>query len=213
MIDAIKEWVVSIATIMVFVVIIQMIMPSGPIRKIITLVLGLIVIIVVIKPLYKLGAKGIEIEDFYFKSSFDLEKTEILAESRELEEQQVRQIIGVYRAKLAERIKLCISDIEEVEFEDASLIIDENAESKEFGNILSIHIYADKKKDTGSVGKIDIDAVEIDIGNETAAKKENEKREKQTAALEAKIKKKVSSILEIPEDAITVSIGGDLNGS
>ncbi len=205
-----REWIISIASIMIFAVMVQMTVPSGTIKKLITLVLGLITIMVVIKPMTKFVEPGFLIEDSYLSGKSFLDKAELENRGENLEERQAAQIIEVYRSKVSDRVKGIISLIEEVEFKSVQLILNEDISSEEFGVIKQLFIYVTKKENEGKTGSIRIDKIEASSGIERTDKdaQKNSAEDELSVALINKIKEKVSGILEIDKDNITVSIRG-----
>ena len=141
-----REWIISIASIMIFAVMVQMTVPSGTIKKLITLVLGLITIMVVIKPMTRFVEPGFLIEDSYLSGKSFLDRAELKNRGENLEERQAEQIIEVYRSKVSDRVKGIISLIEEVEFKSVKLILNEDMSSEEFGVIKKLFIYVTKKE-------------------------------------------------------------------
>lgn len=62
MFEMLKNWITSIVVIVIFMALVDMVLPSGSLKKYARLVLGLIVIIIIITPVFKLFDRNTNIE-------------------------------------------------------------------------------------------------------------------------------------------------------
>jgi len=69
MIDFLRNWVVNIVTLVVFVMLIEMMLPSGKVKKIVNLVTGFILVIGLINPVLELFEKEIDLKEFQLAGS------------------------------------------------------------------------------------------------------------------------------------------------
>lgn len=60
--DFLKKWTISIATTVIFITIVEMLLPSNTIKKYAKFVLGLILIVVILSPILTIFGKGISTE-------------------------------------------------------------------------------------------------------------------------------------------------------
>ena len=140
MIGFIKQWVVNIVALALFIVIVEMLVPAGEIKKFIRLVTGTILVIAIISPLTELYGKGIDIGGLQMSNSMDLDKLQIEKESKLLEEEQMKQTVEVYRQKITEQIELAAMEDEKVKEARADIIFNEDYNSKDFGEIKRIYL-------------------------------------------------------------------------
>lgn len=74
MIKSLEEWIVTICTTIIFITAVEMILPSGSIRKYAKFVLGLILVTVLIKPFILIFDKKYDISVYANKAALSLEK-------------------------------------------------------------------------------------------------------------------------------------------
>lgn len=68
MLGELKNWVISICTIVVFITAVEMILPNNGFRKYVKFVLGLILITVLINPILKVFDRGFDIDTYVSKA-------------------------------------------------------------------------------------------------------------------------------------------------
>uniref|UniRef100_UPI002B8A507A stage III sporulation protein AF n=1 Tax=Acetivibrio sp. TaxID=1872092 RepID=UPI002B8A507A len=74
MIEFLRSWVLNIVTLVVFIMLIEMLIPSGKVRKIVNLVTGFILVIGLINPLLQLFGNGIDLTEFHMAGSNYIDK-------------------------------------------------------------------------------------------------------------------------------------------
>lgn len=79
MIQVLKEWVIGICVIVIFISAVELILPNNDMRKYAKFVLGLLLMTVMIKPILGLFDKNFNIDDYARKASayFDSSKSEL----------------------------------------------------------------------------------------------------------------------------------------
>lgn len=151
MLEFIRQWVVNIVTLVLFIVVVEMLLPGGKMKKYINLVTGTILIIAIITPLTGLTGKKFDFTASQTKNSNLLEKTQIQKEGKNLEQAQLRQIVEVYRKNIIDQIEQNAEEVEGVKKAKADVIINEDYQSSAFGEIKRayISITADSSKFSG----------------------------------------------------------------
>jgi len=219
MIDFLKNWTLNIVTIALFIVFLEILLPSGKIKKYLNLVSGFILIIALINPFIVLLNGNLEIKDYQIRNSNFLDKREIEEKSKILEEQQIEQIIRVYRNKIIIQLEDSVKDIDGVHDATADIIINEDYNSDEFGQVK--RVYLDIRTSTESSGITNVTRIEkIDVngskmrqnqedGNGDGEEEgEDGKSENNDVdpALKKRIEEKVKKIADIDEDNIVINI-------
>jgi stage III sporulation protein AF len=151
MIEFIRQWVINIVTLVLFIVIVEMLLPGGKMKKYISLVTGTILIIVIINPLIGLTGKKFDFTASQTKNSGLLEKAQIKKEGKNLEQAQLNQIVEVYRKNIIDQLEQNAEEIDGVKDARADVIINEDYQSAAFGEIKRayISITADDNKYKG----------------------------------------------------------------
>ncbi len=157
MLDFIRQWVVNIVTLVLFIVIVEMLLPGGKMKKYINLVTGTILVIVIINPLTGLTGKKFDFTASQTKNSSLLEKAQIQKEGKNLEQAQLKQIVGVYRKNIIDQLEQNAEEIDGVKDAKADVIINEDYQSAAFGEIKRayISIAADNTKYRGGLDAAD----------------------------------------------------------
>ncbi|NLC69387.1 MAG: hypothetical protein GX754_11540 [Clostridiaceae bacterium] len=141
MIGFIKGWVLDITVVVVILVLVEMLVPSGRIKNFLNVITGIIIIIIVVQPLLKL-----------FSGGYDLSLPGEIGRSLEVEvgahvagtgfrEEQAKQIAMVYREKLVEGIERAARGIDGIKGVKADVTINEDYNSIYFGEIKKVYLY------------------------------------------------------------------------
>lgn len=143
MLEFIKSWSVNIVVLVMFIVISEMLLPKGRMKKYANLVTGTILVIAVIEPVTGLFGKPFDFSHSQAAASGRIDKKEIEAASLLLEEEQIKQTIRLYRDRLIEQIEYQAQEVEGVKDVKADVIINEDFNSPSFGEIKRIYIEAE----------------------------------------------------------------------
>ena len=92
MLDFLKDWIINIVTISLILILFEMIIPTGKIKKIINLVSGFILLIVIINPFIELKNQNYRLSETTISDSFYIDKKEVENSSKFLKENQIKQI-------------------------------------------------------------------------------------------------------------------------
>lgn len=162
MIESLKHWIIDLITIAIFVVMLDIIVPSGKIKKYVNLVLGFILLIAIINPIIKIFSEDVDLGRYAAAGANFIEKSEIESSSRILQEEQMKQITEVYRKKIISRIEETVKGFDGVREVKADVIINEDYNSDEFGAVMRVYLKivpGQEEKEAGE--KIKIEAIEI----------------------------------------------------
>lgn len=210
MIDFLKNWSLNIVTIVIFIVILEMLLPSGKMKKMINLVSGLILVIVLINPVLGILEKGVDLKAYQMANSNFIDKTEIMVNSEVLKEEQTRQITNVYRNKIIDQIESMIKEVKGVFDVKADVIINEDYSSKNFGEVKKVYLTLklgsnDENKGVKPVKKIDKIRIETKKSGESKGKSEKVIDKE----LKAHIEDKIEKLLNIHNENIVISLEED----
>ncbi len=202
MLEFIREWVLGIVMLLMFIVLLEMLLPSGRIKKYANLVTGFILIIAIVNPPLKyFGSNTLPAEMIDWESNY-IDREVIQLDSKLLEEEQTRQIVELYRKKLIQQLEYTALDVEGVGSVTADVIINEDYESETFGEIKRAYLAVTEKEKDGRDKKIKkVEKVSVG-GNDAVLSKTEERLD---AELEEKLREKVGSLFGIHGDAIVIS--------
>lgn len=201
MIGFVKDWVLNIVTLVLFIVIIEMLVPSGRMKKYAGLVTGFILIIAIINPFIGLIGGKVNLMDSMTAGSDFLDKAEIQKDSSILEEQQMKQIVDVYRKKIIGQLEQSAMDTKGVTAAKADVIINEDYNNENFGQIKRAFLQIDDNADKSAVRPVSkIEKVNIDAESKTP-----EEHGKPDPALVKLLEDKISSLYGVDRGNIVIS--------
>ncbi|HHV60450.1 MAG TPA: stage III sporulation protein AF [Clostridiaceae bacterium] len=202
MFEVLKNWIIGIVTLVLFLAVLEILLPSGKIKKVVNLVSGFVLIIAIINPFIALSGKDLNLADFQVSSSNFLDQKDIQQKSKVLEESRIRQIIEVYRMKIIEQAEKAAKGFEGIYEAKADVIINEDATSDDFGIIerLYIGILPEYKKSKNRLIKIeDIKTGEANGLNKSADLVIDEE-------LKEKLVNKISILFNLEKESIVITL-------
>jgi stage III sporulation protein AF len=150
MLEFVSQWVINIVALVLFIVIAEMLMPSGKIKKYLGIVTGTVLVAAIITPLLELAGRDFDFVLVQGVTGVEISRHQIEKDSRLLEEEQMRQIIQVYCNDLIEQIELQAKEVNGVRDAKADIIINEDTESERFGEIKRIYLEIRPDRGDGS---------------------------------------------------------------
>lgn len=205
MIDFLKNWILNIVTLAIFIVILEILIPTGKTKKFINLVSGFILLIAIINPFIGLLNKGVDLKEFQIVDSNIIDKKEIEENSKILKEEQMQQITEVYRRKVINQIVEGAREIEGVSDVTADVIINEDYKSNSFGEVKRVYLklrIEDNKKGVKPVVKID----RIDIKSGEQNINQDSSKNEVSSELKKKIFTKLNKLLDVKEENLVISL-------
>lgn len=205
MIDFLKNWILNIVTLAIFIVILEILIPTGKTKKFINLVSGFILLIAIINPFIGLLNKGVDLKEFQIVDSNIIDKKEIEENSKILKEEQMQQITEVYRRKVINQIMEGAKEIEGVSDVTADVIINDDYKSNSFGEVKRVYLklrIEDNKKGVKSVVKID----RIDIKSGEQNINQDSSKNEVSSELKKKIFTKLNKLLDVKEENLVISL-------
>ncbi len=179
MLEFIRHWVINIVALVLFIVIIEMLLPSGKMKKYVGIVTGTVLIIAVITPVIELFGGDFDFAAVQTTTGNTISRMQIEKDSKLLEEQQLGQIIEVYCNDLIEQMERHAIEVEGVKDAKADIIINEDHTSENFGQIKRAYLEiilekGDSSPEGDSSLKIDkVEAVSIEKITNKRAEVEN----------------------------------------
>lgn len=215
--DFLKEWILNIVTLSIFIILIEILIPSGKIKKVVNLITGFILVIALINPILSLLKMNIDLEDFQFENSNFINAKEISINSDILEENQTKLMTDVYREKIIEQFEHIAKEIDKVRNVKADVIINEDYNSESFGEVQRVYLYLgiDEKKNNIepvlSVKKIKIgkninsEDKNISLENTKELKNTEITNDVVNPEIEKQLKEKIHELFKIQKENIIIS--------
>jgi stage III sporulation protein AF len=216
MTDFIRQWVINIVALVLFIVIIEMLLPKGKMKKYASIATGTIMIITIISPLLELSGKDFSFVGAQAAGNNMISRIEIENNSRLMEQEQMEQIIEVYRADIIEQIEHNAQEVEGVRDVKADIIINEDAQSEDFGMIrrayLSITLEegdSSPEEGDGSPGTTRIKAIKVgqvgDVGGVSGIKRSQTDERDCPMMLKRKLQERIGTVFGISSENIIIT--------
>lgn len=206
MITLVREWVISIVILTLFLLIIDILLPSGRIRRVVNLAAGVLVVITIIKPIASMAVPNFSFEGMFVTDSNNLMEQDIENMVGYINEDNLSNTVNVYREKILGTINRQLDAMKGFSVISTDIIINEDINGDDFGEIYRVFIEISLDNSESNDGEdinVDIDMVKvesIDSSNKMHLVKDNK--------LVEEIKMEISVLLKIPMESIIVMIGG-----
>ncbi|HHW31750.1 MAG TPA: stage III sporulation protein AF [Clostridiaceae bacterium] len=202
MVEFLKGWVLNIITLVMFLVLLEILIPSGKLKKFINLVSGFILIIVLIEPFAGNALDSRKLEDFQIINSKVINEKELEYNSKIMEEEQMKQVSEVYKKKLTDNIVQRLEKVDGISNIEAEILIDEDYTSNTFGEIKKVFIKFNIEEEAGN-SRGNIFRVErIEIKDSEDFDEEQIVNEK----IKDQVEEIISRLLEIDSEDIIISV-------
>ncbi len=162
MVGLISQYTQSIAMIIIFTSVINLIMPSGKFQKYIKMVLGLIVIITILGPINTLVFKNKpDYTDILKRYELDIESSSMQVQSGQYLDAQKDIILEYYKEKLNPQMIDIIEKGNEIEVVELDITLDETVDSNEFGKIKGINMVVAQLEEEVNNKKIKVPKIRV----------------------------------------------------
>jgi stage III sporulation protein AF len=210
-IEFLKNWIVNIVIVAILLILFEIIIPAGKIKKIINLVSGVILIIAVINPFITLKNKNFSLSDNVVSDSFYIDKKEMENSKKILEDTQMQQITSVYKNKLISKIQEELNKLEDVTVTKIDVAVNQDVKSDKFGEIKKVCIELKKGKKQSESVKIEPVAVvkKVDISAQDTkgvSEKTFKLKDGQSERITELVKQNLNKTLEVQKDNIVVTV-------
>lgn len=198
--ELLKDWISNIVTLVIFIVLIEMLLPSGNLKKFVSLVSGFIIMLAIIQPLLGMVKGELQLKEFQAANSNFIDQKTIAANSKILEEKQMKQITETYRKKVIRQIEDSTLQVKGITSAQADVMINEDYNSPQFGEIRRILLTVETGDATSGIKPVTrVEKVQVN-GEEKAAPQENV-----DPKLHKDVEDKLSRVFGIDKDNIVVS--------
>lgn len=208
MMSFIQEWILNIITLALFIALLEILLPSGKMKKYVNLITGVILIIAIINPFLRWIRTGVDLQDHLAQSSSTMSRLEIEKGRKNMEEAQLKQIVEVYRKKIIGQLEKSAAGVKGVSEVSADVIINEDPHSETFGEIKRAYLEIRTDNGTGSKTIKPVAQVEkIRIGKQKTDQSAAESTKKEVdPSIRKGIEDRVMGLFQMERENIVISL-------
>ncbi|WP_069649477.1 stage III sporulation protein AF [Caloranaerobacter ferrireducens] len=208
MISLLRQWSITIVTLVVLITFLEIILPKSDLKKYINITTGFLLIITILNPFIKLLSSDINIEKEVFKNiMLNSEKNFYIND--DYRRNQENQTIKLYKDKIKRHIKKTIED--NFRYKVIEINIDvEKKETENFGKIKKINLVLSQEytalenKNTYDKCSINIEPVEeIEVNLKSIETEKIENSERIDSKVD-EIKTLISNNYKLPKESISI---------
>jgi stage III sporulation protein AF len=157
MIEFLRNWIISVVSTVIFMVLVDLVLPSNSLKKYAKFVTGLIVIITILTPIFKLFDRNSSIQTYINQYSATYNSSSMKINNEEIQKRIQDQTIEVFKANLRKKIQQEINSETGKGYEVNNIEIEEDVNSLDFAQIKYIELKeAGDDKDIKPVDKIEV---------------------------------------------------------
>lgn len=172
MIGFIKSWIIQILVTVIFMVLVDMILPNNNFKKYAKLATGLIVVITIITPVLKLFDRGIDVEEAISNYIVEFQDKESNIDKNQIEQETNKKTVEAFKEKLKGAIEQSIYNKTGEKYNIMDITIVEDIDSYNFSEVKNIKIK--KSPVEGNIKAVD--KVIISKGNVTEEEAPKDKK-------------------------------------
>jgi stage III sporulation protein AF len=209
MTDFLRSWIINITVIIIFIMFLDTVMPNNAMKRYINVVVGLLIIIVVIKPFVLVRDYAESFNREFVETSNFIDGRGLEGENIEVSKFQKQQAVEIFENNMKGKIKKLVDNSTKSEFNDVSveLELERNIESDDFGNIKSITVNLNNgNKEVIEVNQIKIAADKGVHENKNVINEDKAEYNLNDSSISNEIKVAISKALGISESIVDVSV-------
>jgi len=205
LIEFLKPWVINIVIIILFVIITDIVLPDGSMKRYVRVIIGIFVLLAIIQPFIHIKDIKYDFEKSYIETSIILDNKNLLDDKEVLGKYQKIKALEIYEKNLTDKITAAISYKESISKNSIVVKLDINKDHQDskFGTLNSVQVLIPKEEQTGNIEKIK----KVEIGKEEKVLYKQEKEynfNDKTSSDE--IRDMLSKMLGINKDKVQVKL-------
>lgn len=158
MMEFLQGWIISLVSIVILSVLIDVILPNGSIRKYTRFIIGILVIFVILSPVVRLLNKGFSLDKVIEGNLYKLNIDEFQYKASNMEGLYQKSILDLYKTKLETEIKRQVVVQTGIQNLKVDIVINEDEKSDTYGAIDQIQIQIENQSTSQlpAIKKIDL---------------------------------------------------------
>lgn len=208
MLDFIRNWIINITVVMIFIMLLETILPNSEMKRYVNVVVGFLIVIVIIQPFMLVKDISLQFNENVIETTAYMKQNTLSDHSRELSRYRKLEALELFKESIRSQIlRLLEQDGFESEKTTIELEVVNEIDHKDFGQIKSIDIALnDERSSAIEVNKINVSISKVDPqdSNKSVMNKDNGEYNFNDNKLTSKIKSSISKALGVDESVIHV---------
>lgn len=144
-----KIWITNITVVVIFTMLLDILVPNNDMRKFVKVIMGLLIVLVIIKPFLMVKNVGYQFESTMTQTAAYIDDSSQNSDNS-IEVFQNNTALNIYKQKLSDKVIEIVKSRKEFENRNVrvSVDIENDINNKEFGSIKTIEVFVEK--DEGS---------------------------------------------------------------
>lgn len=209
MAEFLRNWIMNITTVIILIMFLDTIIPGSSMKRYINVIVGLMIIVVVIKPFVLIKEHADNFNMNIIETSSYIEQSGSGIDSTGIIKFQQQKAVEIFENNLKSRIEKIVDKELNSKYEDVSvnLELEKDIESKHFGEIKSIGVsISNSPNEVIEVDKIRIAANESREANKNVINEDKVEYNLNNSRISSEIRNGISKALEINESIVSVQV-------
>ncbi|MGV8145058.1 MAG: stage III sporulation protein AF [Alkaliphilus sp.] len=206
--EMIREWIITIISVIVFITFIEMLLPNSDNRRYINVVIGLLIISIVLKPISSVLSNEILFDETFLRVSSEIDKKTMANRLESVDFNQKENVLSIYKNELKRQMKSKIESQFSIVVREIKLDI-EKEDKEKFGMLNKIILILEEQKKMKSEDRIltNIEEIKVSVSITVAEKNNDNIIDEKSIVINKKskeIKNILSNFYKISKDDITI---------
>ena len=198
-----KSWITNITVVIIFTMLLDIIIPNNDMKKFAKVIMGLLIILVIIKPFLMVKDIGYQFQSTMTQAEAFIENSSKNGESVEVF--QNNAALKLYKQKLSDKVVEIVKSRKELKNRNVRVNVDieNDINNNEFGIIKAIQVFVEE----GSGNEIQASTIEpIKINTETVINKNHDEYNWNNSKLSQDLSADIHDALGLKDTEISVEI-------
>lgn len=148
--DFMKSWITNITVVIIFIMLMDIMLPNNNMKRFVKVIMGLLVILVIIKPFILAKDLGDQFQLSMAQTAAYIEQADNEGKENTASVFQNTAALDIYKQKLSDKIIEIVKAHEGLENRNVQVVVDieDDINKKEFGSITGLQVFVDKSNDS-----------------------------------------------------------------
>ncbi|MGB7604286.1 MAG: stage III sporulation protein AF [Lutisporaceae bacterium] len=148
--DIMKSWITNITVVIIFIMLMDIMIPNNNMKRFVKVIMGLLVILVIIKPFILAKDLGDQFQLSMTQTAAYIEQADDEGKGNAVSVFQNTAALDIYKQKLSDKITEIVKAHEGLKSGNEQVVVDieNDINKKEFGSITGVQVFIEKGNDS-----------------------------------------------------------------